>query len=41
MKMNRKQFLFHSWKIRAEGRIPLKDKVDYESPKSYGRLKIP
>ena len=23
MKMNKKQFLFHSWKIRAEGRIPL------------------
>ena len=24
MKMNKKQFLFHSWKIRAEGRILLK-----------------
>ena len=23
MKMNKKQFLFHSWKIRAEGRSPL------------------
>ena len=23
MKMNKKQFLFHSWKIRAEGQIPL------------------
>ena len=23
MEMNKKQFLFHSWKIRAEGRIPL------------------
>ena len=23
MKMNKKQFLFHSWKIRAEGRISL------------------
>ena len=23
MKINKKQFLFHSWKIRAEGRIPL------------------
>ena len=25
MKMNKKQFLFHSLKIRAEGRIPLRD----------------
>ena len=24
MKMNKKQFLFHSWKIRAEGRSPLR-----------------
>ena len=23
MKMNKKQFLFHSWKIRTEGQIPL------------------
>ena len=27
MEMNKKQFLFHSWKIRAEDRIPLTGNV--------------
>ena len=35
MKMNKKQFLFHSWKIRAEGRSPLSSKVSFETEAPY------
>ena len=51
LKMNKKQFLFHSWKIRAEGRIPLSFKntvavlaasfILHSWMKSYKRVMCP
>ena len=41
MKMNRKQFLLHSWEIRAEGRTPLKDNPENDVENTYiGALSI-